>query len=194
MTTRSTSSKADSDAAELFELVGLYVPTTAALARVLGVSTSAVQQAEARGKIEREPDGTWDVIECVLGWRHSTWSALQRPSATRLACLDPSRDFTDDDVGDLIVRTRAAGGEVLDGENDWQPLPSPAAILRAGTPLSEAAILELDATVPNGSWWYLQPPGWAPAVAARLGLTDEAAVRAALSAVIREALAELGES
>jgi hypothetical protein len=147
--------------------------------------------AAQRGKIEPEADGTWDVIACVESWRCSTLSSLQRPSQTRLDVLDPSRDFDDDGLAALIVNTRTEGGEVLDAEDDWRPLPPPAAVMRAGTPLSTAALLELDATVPGGSWWFGQVTTWAPTVAATLGITDQAAVVAVLRAVVRESLAEL---
>src|SRR5262245_47502872 len=55
------------------------VASTAALAKILGVSTEAVRKAELRGKITREPDGCWDAVGALASWRGYTSAALQRP-------------------------------------------------------------------------------------------------------------------
>lgn len=103
--------------------VRLLVPTTAALARVLGVSAPAIRKAESWGKIKREDDGTWDVLAAVEGWRYSTDSRLQRRSRTRLRCLSPARRFTRRDLAELVERTRGVGGEVIALDDDVDAVP-----------------------------------------------------------------------
>lgn len=44
------------------------VRSVRALARLLGVAHGTVQKAEQRGRIEREPDGTWDVARVRRAW------------------------------------------------------------------------------------------------------------------------------
>jgi hypothetical protein len=50
-----------------------------ALARQLGVSETAVRRAEKAGRIEREPDGGWDLARVKAAWAGNTDTAQQRP-------------------------------------------------------------------------------------------------------------------
>jgi hypothetical protein len=92
------------------------IRSDAALARTLGVARSAVQKAEADGKIERAADGAWDLFDVVRRWRDNTWSLLQRPRRAQqfrpwLDCSLPLR-------GSLLVelerRAVAEGAERVD--------------------------------------------------------------------------------
>jgi hypothetical protein len=56
----------------------ILLKTNVELAEVLGVSAPAVRYAEETGKIQREPDGRWDLVYVVECWRESTNPGLQR--------------------------------------------------------------------------------------------------------------------
>jgi hypothetical protein len=49
------------------------------LARRLGASETAVRRAEKAGRIEREPDGSWDLTKVRAAWSDNTDQAQQRP-------------------------------------------------------------------------------------------------------------------
>jgi hypothetical protein len=48
------------------------------LARQLGVSETAVRRAEKAGRIQREPDGAWDLARVKAAWAGNTDPAQQR--------------------------------------------------------------------------------------------------------------------
>jgi hypothetical protein len=88
----------------------LLVETDAQLAKVLGVSAPAVRDAEQRGKIEREPDGRWDVFWAVRCWRESTHPGLQRPGRAQQfrPWLDPHIPLIASVWAELERRAKAA--------------------------------------------------------------------------------------
>ena len=51
-----------------------------ALARQLGVSETAVRQAEKAGRIRRETDGSWDPAKVKAAWARNTDQTQQRPA------------------------------------------------------------------------------------------------------------------
>src|ERR687898_467420 len=51
-----------------------------ALARQLGVSETAVRQAEKAGRIRREADGSWDPAKVKAAWARNTDQTQQRPA------------------------------------------------------------------------------------------------------------------
>ena len=51
-----------------------------ALARQLGVSETAVRQAEKAGRIGREVDGSWDPAKVKAAWARNTDQTQQRPA------------------------------------------------------------------------------------------------------------------
>jgi hypothetical protein len=51
-----------------------------ALARILGVSETAVRKAEKAGRIRRAGDGSWDVDRVKAAWGANTDAAQQRPA------------------------------------------------------------------------------------------------------------------
>ena len=51
-----------------------------ALARQLGVSETAVRQAEKAGRIGREADGSWDPAKVKAAWARNTDQTQQRPA------------------------------------------------------------------------------------------------------------------
>jgi hypothetical protein len=55
-----------------------------ALAKMLGVSETAVRRAEASGRIAREADGSWDLDRVRAQWRSNTDQAQQRRSPAGL--------------------------------------------------------------------------------------------------------------
>ena len=48
------------------------------LARQIGVSETAVRRAEKAGRIDREPDGAWDLARVKATWARNTDRAQQR--------------------------------------------------------------------------------------------------------------------
>jgi hypothetical protein len=58
----------------------MRVRSNRALARQLGVSETAVRRAEKAGRIEREPDGSWDPAKVRAAWSDNTDQAQQRPA------------------------------------------------------------------------------------------------------------------
>jgi DNA primase len=50
------------------------------LARQLGVSETAVRQAEKAGRIRREADGSWDPAKVKAAWARNTDQTQQRPA------------------------------------------------------------------------------------------------------------------
>jgi hypothetical protein len=61
----------------------MRVTSNRELARQLGVSETAVRRAEKAGRIQRQPDGAWDLARVRVAWAGNTDAAQQRtaPSA-----------------------------------------------------------------------------------------------------------------
>jgi hypothetical protein len=94
------------------------VETNVALARILGVSQPAIYRAEQVGRIERSPDGSWDVFQVVKAWRASTNPMLQRPSGTFRPWLDGFTTLSPCVWGELKRRAQAEGARVFWEDGD----------------------------------------------------------------------------
>ena len=79
------------------------------------MSQPAVVRAEQAGRIEREPDGTWDVLRVVEDWRGNTYGTLQRPERARefRPWLDPETTLSECVWGEVKRRARAEGADVF---------------------------------------------------------------------------------
>ena len=105
------------------------VETNTALARIIGVSQPAIVQAERRGKIEREDDGTWDVYRVVESWRDSTMPTLQRAAGSFRPWLDAETPLSACIWRELERRARAEGADIVwqdDDEEDGDGAPGSA--------------------------------------------------------------------
>jgi len=86
-----------------------FVDTDAQLSRILGVTKPAIRKAERRGRITREPDGTWDVLAVVEDWRRHTHPMLQRHGRGEFRpWLDAAVPLTGSVWNELLRRTKAA--------------------------------------------------------------------------------------
>src|SRR5262249_54737875 len=87
-----------------------FIESDAALARVLGVSRPAIRDAEARGRICRAPDGSWNLINVVADWRAHTDPRLQRPARGRefRPWLDAELPLAGSILTELLRRAAAA--------------------------------------------------------------------------------------
>src|SRR5262245_47611258 len=94
------------------------VETNVALARILGVSQPAIVKAEARGRIEREVDGSWDVFRVVDDWRASTLASLQRRVGEFRPWLSNDTPLSPCIWLELERRARAEGADVFWEEDD----------------------------------------------------------------------------
>ncbi|MGN7612726.1 elements of external origin [Magnetococcales bacterium HHB-1] len=56
----------------------MIAKTNSELARIIGVSETAVRKAEKSGRIKREPDGGWDVEKVRRQWKANTDQSKQR--------------------------------------------------------------------------------------------------------------------
>jgi hypothetical protein len=177
-----------------FSDLRLLVETHAQLAAVLGVTRPAIYRAEQTGRITRDDDGAWSVLDVVTAWRDNTNPLLQR--RTLPDWLDGETPLTAAVVMQLVARTREQGGTVLEDDDagQWRPVPPIPDVLRTGSPLSWLSNEELAGHVSAGEWWYSWSLRVAPALASTLGLADAEPLRKALHALMREALAMLAES
>ena len=92
-----------------------YLRSDAALARTLGVHRRAVQVAELRGKILREPDGRWDAFFVLERWRCYTHATLQRSRTVFSPWLDPACPLTRSIWDEYVRRAEVAGAEIVNG-------------------------------------------------------------------------------
>jgi hypothetical protein len=90
-----------------------YLNSDAALAQALGVHRRAVQKAEARGKIVREPDRRRDAFAALDRWRCYTRSTLQRSRTVCSPWLDPQVPLTRASWNEYVRRIEAAGAEIV---------------------------------------------------------------------------------
>ena len=76
--------------------------SNSAVARLLGVSETAVRKAEKIGRIKREPDGSWDLEKVSLQWKKNTDPSKKRTVAT----LDDDVTFTEARTKDMLLRVQ----------------------------------------------------------------------------------------
>jgi hypothetical protein len=166
-----------------------------ALARMLGVSRSAVQKAIARDRIKVRPDGLIDADEALRDWHRNAGQQRRAPSTGRSpppaapppAPTDPpENDAPPARSGPTIVDLQRASlalktqRQKLDLEARRGDLVERAKVERA---VFDFARRMRDA-------WANWPPRIAAQLAARLG-ADPHAVEAALAAEVRRHLDEL---
>jgi hypothetical protein len=180
-----------------------FVYTDTAIAAVLGVSRSAVTQAEQRGRIQRWNDQCWEVFSVVERWRDCTSPSLQRGRMP--TWLNGYVPLTDEVRVQLVRRARAAKAAVLEQvDGEWRPLADVGTQLRSGVNLTRAGALELEEAIAETirtdyfglmllEWSEPGAFGAGEELAKRLGIADVAKVTAALRAVFREVLADMLE-
>ncbi|GIX10362.1 MAG: hypothetical protein KatS3mg116_2072 [Elioraea sp.] len=167
----------------------------AALARMLGVSDTAVRKAIAKGRIRRRADGLIDADEALRDWRRNAAqprpAPLAEPSASAAAPAPTTPEPQESDApaprtGPTIVDLQRASlalktqRQKLDLEARRGELVERAKVERA---VFDFARRMRDA-------WANWPPRVAAQIAARLG-ADPHAVEAALAAEVRRHLQEL---
>jgi hypothetical protein len=165
--------------------------STEQLARILDVSAAAVTKAEDAGRIAREPDGTWDVLNVVNAWRDSVHRYLQRDPSP---WIDPAVELN---TTMLVRKSRYAGARVefqCEGDTAWREVPDPVQRLHRGDPLDpdrsiveSFAVGELNGLVPMAGYWVGVPEMVAPIVAKLAGVSTKKA-HAALDCALGFAL------
>ena len=98
----------------------MVVRSSAALARVLGVSLPAVSKAEREGRISRRRDGWWDVFDALRAWRRNTLGTLQRPQRGSVfrPWLDPETPLTEVIRFEVARRARLEGAEEVQNHEE----------------------------------------------------------------------------
>jgi hypothetical protein len=90
------------------------IQTQRGLGKILGVSHVAVGKAERDGRIQRLPDGAFDVITCLDCWRDNTYPALYRHEGR--PWLDTDRPLEGRVLAALLRRIEASGAEWVPDE------------------------------------------------------------------------------
>jgi hypothetical protein len=165
--------------------------STEQLARILDVSATAISKAADAGRIARQPDGTWDVLDVVNAWRSGVRRYLQRDPSP---WIDPAVELN---TTMLVRKSRYAGARVefqCEGDTEWHEVPDPVQRLYRGDPLDpdrsivEAfAVGELNGLVPMAGYWVDVPEMVAPIVAKLAGVSTKKA-HAALDSALGFAL------
>jgi hypothetical protein len=171
----------------------VVVRSTEHLARVLGVSPRAVNKAEEAGRIQREPDGAWDVHAVVNAWRDGVHSALQRDPPPWLNPHVELNPFI------LTRRARYLGARAeirVEGGTGWEEHRDPVTRLNqhddfdSDKPHDYLALAELNALFPHAGYLisFMRDSKVAAGLAKLYGITKRQA-RAVLISAIDFALA-----
>ncbi len=95
------------------------------LAEALGVSETAVRKALAAGRIERDPDGGFDIAKAKRQWAGNTDAAQQRPTAKAGPSLRPVPAAALESVRETLKESGDPGAA--------DPLPGGPSFLQART-------------------------------------------------------------
>jgi hypothetical protein len=132
--------------------------STEQLARILEVSTAAIAKTQQSGRIAREPDGIWSVLDVVNAWRATVRPYLQRDPSP---WIDPREEL---DVTMLIRRARYAGARIelrCEGDTEWREVPDPVQRINRGdddfdiegSAVDCLSLQELNGLVPEAGFW-----------------------------------------